>query len=438
MGALMRIAMIGQRGLPARYGGIEHHVDQLSRRMVAQGHDVTVYCRPDYSPVDVDELHGIRLRHVPTGTSKHGEALVHSYRSTRDVLADGSFDVVHYHALGPGFFSPMARRGGAVVQTIHGLDDQRAKWGRAARTMLRAAREVSAWAPDETIVVSQALKTTYERVHDRASTYIPNAAPSATRRDADRIVSEHGLAAGGYVVWVGRIVPEKAPHALIEAFAGVETDLRLAIVGGSSNSDAYVAKVEDLAAQDERVHLLGYAYGDMLHELYSNAALFAFPSALEGLPLTVLEAAAYGLPMVLSDIPPHREIVVADRAGARLVPVDDVAALRDRLQASLDDLDGERRAAADVSVDVGRRYCWDRATEATLHVYARALDGAAQRLARRRRAARNGTVTTATQADASSNGHAPLGIRAIEDERVIVLDDDAPAKDATGARRRAS
>lgn len=370
----LRIAMVGLRGLPATYGGIERHVEEVGARLVERGHEVTVYCRPNYTPPGVTTHRGVRL--VATGTvpTKHLEAFTHSGLSTAQVLR-GGVDVAHFHGLGPGLFSPLPRylSRAKVVQTVHGLDNERAKWGGGAQKVLSLGGWLSARVPDATVTVSRTLAEQYRSRHGRACTYIPNGAPAVTLREPAEIVERFGLRGGDYVLWVGRIVPEKAPHLLVRAFRSVPTDARLVIVGGSSFTDDYAARLEREAAADPRVVLPGYVYGTALEELFSNAALYVQPSLLEGLPLTLLEAAAYRRPVVASDIGPHREVLRTPGPGQRLVATGDEAALAQGITAALARPEEERAGAELLHKQVRADYDWDDVTEATLEVYRKLL-----------------------------------------------------------------
>lgn len=369
----LRIAMIGLRGVPAMWGGVEHHVEQLGRRLTQRGHRVTVFNRSNYLPHRWRHYQGMRLRTLPTLATKHAEAIAHSLLATLDTVVH-DFDIVHYHALGPGLCSPLARVLGRarVVQTIHGLDNQRAKWGGRAQRILDAAEWLSPRVPHETIVVSSALQQHFRDRHGTAVSWIPNGVASGVRRPADRIREGFGLEPG-YLLFVGRLVPEKAPDLLLRAYQEVAGDRPLVLAGDSSFTDDYVDRLRRAAADDPRVRLLGYVYGDDLAELYSNAGVFVLPSALEGLPLTLLEAASYGTPIVASDIAPHVEVLSPAGPARRTFvsgSADDLARVLRRVLA---DPDAERGAADDLRTDVLARYDWDRAAELTEAVYERCL-----------------------------------------------------------------
>jgi glycosyltransferase involved in cell wall biosynthesis len=366
----LRIAMIGQRGIPATFGGIEHHVEELGAQLAGRGHEVTVYTRPNYVDRRVERLRGMRPRYVPTVGTKHLDAIVHSALSTIDAVGHGA-DILHYHAVGPGIPAVIPRylSRAKVVLTVHGLDAERAKWGGAARRSLEAATWLSARVPDETVVVSRDLERHYLDRYGRRTTFIPNGVVDPVRRSPEEIVRRFGLRGDDYILFVGRLVPEKAPDLLLRAFRDVETDRRLVIAGGSSFTDDYVRSLEALARSDPRVVMAGYAYGAVLDELYSNASVFVLPSSLEGLPLTLLEAASYGVPLVVSDIPPHLEIVGTDAPGHRIFASGDAAALTRILADALHRRDDERLGAAALMASVRSTYRWDVAGAKIEQVY---------------------------------------------------------------------
>jgi glycosyltransferase involved in cell wall biosynthesis len=371
----MHIAMIGQKGLPATFGGIEHHVEELGTRLAARGHDVTVFCRSSYSSTGRDHR-GMRLRHVPTVRTKHLDALVHSALSTLVSMADPP-DVIHYHALGPGLLSPLPRylSHSKVVLTVHGLDQHRAKWGRGAQAVLSTAAWMSSRVPDATIGVSWELAEHYRSRYGRPIVYIPNGVTVRRRRRADEITTRYGLVQGSYLLFVGRLVPEKAPDLLIRAFRRIEDDLRLVIVGGSSFTDNYADSLRRLAAADPRVMFTGYLHGALLEELYSNAAAFVLPSRLEGFPLTLLEAASYGTPVVASDIPPHVQILNDDAPGRRLFEAGDEGSLTDALVRTIRGHPLEQEEAERFSKQVAKTYRWDNVVQATEELYRLVVDG---------------------------------------------------------------
>jgi glycosyltransferase involved in cell wall biosynthesis len=366
----LRIAMIGARGVPATFGGIERHVEELGARLVARGHQVTVFCRSNYSRADLDSHRGMRLASLPTVGTKHLDAIVHSGLSTMGAMA-ASYDILHYHAIGPGMLAVLPRylSRARVVLTVHGRDDQRGKWGRGAKVILGTAGWLSARVPDATIVVGQHLERYYREAHGRRVVYVPNGVHAAPSRPANGALARLGLLPGRYLLFVGRLVPEKSPDLLLRTFRRLPGDHRLVLVGDTSFTDRFTDALRQLAADDPRVVLPGYVYGAELQELYSNAAAFVLPSLLEGLPLTLLEAASFGLPVVASSIPPHLEVVGSGGPGRRLHRPGDADGLLDALGRVLADPELEQAGAAQLRDQVLRAYCWDDATERTEDVY---------------------------------------------------------------------
>jgi glycosyltransferase involved in cell wall biosynthesis len=370
----LRIAMVGQRGVPATFGGVERHVEELGSRLAARGHVVTVYGRTNYVREPRTEYRGMRVRNLPTVNSKHLDAIVHSAISTLDAMRRG-VDIVHYHAIGPGLpsFLPRYLSSAKVIQTVHGRDAERAKWGPAARTVLQTAEWLSAHVPDATIVVARNLAEHYGRTYRRRTWVIPNGVEPGERRPVVTIADRWDLAPGSYALFVGRLVPEKAPDMLVRAWRRLRTERKLVIAGGSSYTDDYVRSLERLAAQDERVVLAGYVFGAPLEELYANAAAFVLPSALEGLPLTLLEAAAYGTPIIASDIPPHLEVLDEDAPGHRFFRAGSERSLVDAIERSFEDPAAEAEGAAKLRDRVLETYRWDSVVDETERLYRHVL-----------------------------------------------------------------
>lgn len=371
--------MVGSRGVPATYGGIERHIEEIGARLSAAGHEVIVYGRRA-NDGGLTSYRGMRLEYVPTFQRKHFDTILHTGIATAHAIARLDPDVIHFHALGPGLVSPLAWLCRVpVVQTIHGLDGQRAKWGRSARTMLSAAEFLSARVPDATIVVAEHLARHYLSVHNRHSHVIVNGV-DVPASPGYSLLGELGLEADGYVLGVGRLVPEKAPDLLIESYRSVPTDMPLIIAGGSSFSPEFERRLSDLAATDPRVRLVGPIQGLALHQLYCGAAAFVIPSLLEGLPLTLLEAVAHRVPIVASDIAPHVEILGDDGLGTMLVPVADAAALAAAIAATLGSAADAQARVTERAPAILDRYSWDRAASELDEVYHAVLR-------RRRRAA---------------------------------------------------
>jgi glycosyltransferase involved in cell wall biosynthesis len=371
----LSIAMIGTRGLPANYGGVERAVEELSARLVERGHAVTVYGRSGYAePVACHR--GIRQVVLPQVDTKHLEAITHSTLAALHALRK-HHDVIHFHATGPAMLSALTRVGRLpTVATVQGLDWQREKWGRTARSVLRVAAKLAAVVPDETIVVSRGLARDLTALGATRLTYIPNGVEVDDEAGDARVGD---LECGRFVLFLGRLVPEKRVIDLLDAYRRVPGDLPLAIVGPSSHSDAYVQEVEARAVLDARVRVIGPRYGPEKRWLLRNARLFIQPSTVEGLPIALLEALAYGIPTLVSDLPENLEPVTVDGVVySHVFRRRDVADLAVQLHSALEDERAFERAKT-IQSAVSRVYDWEAIAETTERVYARAVARASAR-----------------------------------------------------------
>ena len=377
----LRIAMLGSRGVPATYGGVERHVEELGARLVARGHTVAVYGRNHYVDGDTTCHRGIQQLRPGGLRSKHLDAISHTAVAAADALRR-SFDVVHYHALGPGLLTPVPRllSRSRVVLTVHGLDFERDKWGPTARTVLKTAAWIGAHVPDRTVVVAPTLRDEFHQRYGTSPAYIPNGVDPGPQLPAREIRDRFGLVGGDYVLYVGRLVPEKGAHLLLEAWDRLRPPgMKLVIAGGTSFTDDYVGRLEAVAAGRDDVLLPGYVYGEGLSELYANARVFVQPSSLEGMPLTLLEAAAHGAPVVASDIPVHAGLLGHDAPGQRLFPTGSAEGLQAALGRALADRAAEQAGAARLRARVVEEFSWDRVADQTEQLY---LSLVGQRLAR--------------------------------------------------------
>ena len=371
----MRIAFVGVKGLPSTAGGIETHVHELGTRLAQRGHVVTAYVRSHYTPRHIHEDEGIRLVHLPTIPSKHLDASVHSFFSALHTIGK-AYDIVHFHAIGPGAFAPLARLSRArVVTTIHRFDYLSAKWGTFARSCLQTAEWVCLRASHRTIVVAPWLQAHYQ-AHGYDVEYIPNGVPLPEPGIGSKEIRKLDLRPDEYFLFLGRLVPEKRPDWAIRAFMAScdDTTTRLVIAGGSSATDQYVDELKVLARPaGDRVLFTGPVYGELKEELLANTKAFLLPSALEGLPITLLEAMSHGRPCLVSSIPPHRDVIVDGKNGFLH---DDASFdhLCDRLREleNTDDavLSGVGNAARKT---VAEGYNWDNIVDSVERFYAAAL-----------------------------------------------------------------
>jgi glycosyltransferase involved in cell wall biosynthesis len=364
----MKIAMLGAKGIPATWGGIERHVEEIAARLVQRGHDVTVYCRPYYTTTDEEYYRGIRLRKLPTIPTRDLDAIVHTFLSTMDAINQDQ-DIIHYHAIGPGTLALLARMAGKnTVITVHGLDWQREKWGKKAKIFLKFGERASVWFPYSTIAVSKYLKSYLEEKYERPVTYIPAAVMCPVHLPPKQI-KKYGLLGNDYILFVARLVPEKGCHYLIEAFERLDLDMKLVIVGGSSHSDDYVAELE--SHRSKKIIFTGYLYGDELREIYSNAYCYVLPSTIEGLPVTLLEALTYGRCVIASDIEANAEVVQGVGLMFRNRDVDDLCEV---LKTVIENPKLTKRLGEQAKKRSIEEYSYDNVTEKTEELYRSILD----------------------------------------------------------------
>jgi glycosyltransferase involved in cell wall biosynthesis len=301
----LRVAFIGGRGVISKYSGIEAYYEEVGKRLAEMGHEVTIYCRNYFTPA-VAEHNGVLLVRLPTVRSKHFETLVHTLLSTIHALTQ-PYDLVHYHALGPALFSFFPRLlGKKTAVTVQGLDWRRKKWGRLASVVLWLGERASAHLPNGAMVVSQVLQRHYRETHGVETFYVPNGG-RLRERSKPRKILEWGLDPEKYILFLGRLSPEKGCHLLVEAFEQIDTDVKLVIAGASSYCDEYSRELQNHAG--ERIQVLDSVSGETLDELLTNAMMFVLPSDMEGLSLALLDAMGAGLCVLTSDIPENRELV---------------------------------------------------------------------------------------------------------------------------------
>lgn len=368
LGPRLRVAMIGQKGYPPVHGGIEKHVAELAARLPGLGVAVDLYSRPHYSsargPAD---LPGVTILRIPSLPTKHLDAITHTILCTGHTFWRRP-DIVHYHALGPGLLAGLPRwlAGRPTVVTVHGLDWQRDKWGPLARSVLRMGESASVSFPRRTIVVSRALRDYFQARHGRDTAYIPNGIAAPVPRPP-QLLKERGIAPG-FVLFVGRLVPEKGCHLLLRAWEDLGREgrqgRRLIIAGDAGFTPGYAQGLRRTAGAD--VEFVGFVHGPLLEELYTSADLVVLPSSLEGLSITLLEGLSYGRCCLASDIPPNRE---AAEQHAVYFRSGDVADLTARLREVLADAPLRERLGRTGRTHVLGRYDWDAVAEDTAALY---------------------------------------------------------------------
>ena len=368
---MLRVMMLGLRGFPDVQGGVEAHAEHLCPLLRELACDVEVVVRSPYVPSDRgEEWKGVHYLRIWSPKSRALETIVHSFLG---VLAAAwrRPDVLHIQAIGPALMVPLARALGLhVVVTHHGADYDREKWGRFARVVLRTGEAWGMRYSNRRIVISRTISSLIRDKYGLESNVIPNGVDLPELPSSTSALEKFGLTPGRYVLMVSRLVPEKRHKDLIAACATAKLNgWKFVLVGASDHMGAYAAEVASLADATSGVVLAGFQAGLTLRELYAHAGVFVLPSSHEGLPIALLEALSYGLPVVASDIPAHLEIGLDEE---HYFPLGDVHALAGRLESFAcmrwpeEKREITRRWVAD-------RYDWHSVVEQTISVYRSAM-----------------------------------------------------------------
>lgn len=373
-GKRLKIAHFGQKNCMTTEGGVEVVVAELAKRQAAMGHDVTCYNRSghhvsgaEFDAPRVQQWNGIHMKYVPTVQGKGLSAVSASFFAAL-ACALGRYDVVHIHAEGPAYFAWLPKLfGKKVITEIHGLDWQRAKWGSGlgAKFIKKGERNAVRYS-NQIIVLSRNMQKYFEDIYKRRTTVISNGISRAVRSKADIIEKEYGLEENGYILFLSRLVKEKGADYLIKAYKQLNTEKKLVIAGGASDSDEYVKALKESCINYERIIFTGFVKGKKLEELYSNAYLYVLPSDLEGMPITLLEAMSYGNCCVVSDIKECTEVVEDKAVVFRKGDIDN---LRDTLQKLCDDSPEVERYKGMAADYICGRFSWEETGRKVLAIY---------------------------------------------------------------------
>jgi len=370
----LKISMFGHKRIPSREGGVEIVVEELSTRMAVMGHEVTCYNRrghhvggTEFDGGKITDYCGVCIKTVPTIDAKGLAAVTSSFFAAL-AAAFSRAQVVHIHAEGPALMCWIPKLfGKRVIVTVHGLDWQREKWKHGfGSKYIRLGEKMAVRFADEIIVLSKGVQKYFADTYGRKTVFIPNGVSKSEPREPELIGREIGLKKDGYILFLGRLVPEKGIHYLIDAFRQLHTDKKLVIAGGASDTADYEKQLKEQAVGDERILFTGFVQGRMLEELYSNAYLYVLPSDLEGMPLSLLEAMSYGNCCVTSDI--EECAAVMEDKGFTFAK-SNVAALKELLQSLCDEPNRVAECRKEASGYITRRFGWDDVVRKTLELY---------------------------------------------------------------------
>lgn len=370
----MKIAMIGHKRIPSREGGIEIVVGELSKRMTQKGHTIIAYNRDSEHIAGKDfnaekkqkKWEGVEIKWIKTPDSAKLNAVVYSFFATLRAVFS-KFDIIHFHAEGPAAMVILAKlfKKKSIV-TIHGLDWQRSKWGGFATKYLLFGEKAAAKYADEIIVLSKNVQQYFLEKYNRQTNYIPNGITKPNIENADIIKQKYNLDKDDYILYLGRIVPEKGIHYLIEAYKALDTNKKLVIAGGASHTQEYLNELVESCNGNESIIFTGFVQGRELDELFSNAYIYCLPSDLEGMPISLLEAMSYGCCCLTSNIDECTE-VCGDNAV--YFKKSDSTSLTKELNDLLKNKDRVSEFKSSSAQYVLSRYNWDSITEQTLNLY---------------------------------------------------------------------
>ena len=369
----LRIAMLGHKRIPSREGGIEIVVTELAVRMADKGHFVTCYNRKghhvsgsEFDAKQLKEYNGVRLKSVFT-VDKRGISAMTASVSAAVCAAFGKYDAVHLHVEGPCAMMWLPKLfGKKCIATVHGLDHKRAKWGKFALKYILFGEKCAVKFADDIIVLSKNVQDYFKREYNRETVFIPNGIERSVGIEADLINKNYGLIKDSYILYLGRIVPEKGITYLIDAFKQTNTDKRLVIAGGSSDTDEFEREVREMAKGDERIIFTGFVEGKLLEELYSNAYVYVLPSDLEGMPMSLLEAMSYGNCCLTSNIAECVEVVEDKGVSFEKGNVKD---LKEKIQYLCDYPEKVYEYKNQSAEFICNKYNWDDIVHKTLELY---------------------------------------------------------------------
>jgi glycosyltransferase involved in cell wall biosynthesis len=369
----MRIAVIGAKGLPPRQGGIEHYCAEVFPKVVARGHSVDLFAQSAYTGFPWQSRYtfqGVNVLTLPsTGVSGVDTLFASALASVLAVKP--RYDVIHFHALGPSLFSflPRLATTSKVVVTCHGLDWQREKWGQFSSRLIRLGEKTAVRFAHEITVVSSDLQHYFSKTYGRSTVFIPNAPANYVDSDAAfPFVRSLGVEPEKYMVFLGRLVPEKCPDLLIQAFQTLQAkNWKLVLVGGFAGTGSFPAKLYQLASTNPNIIFTGELRGTRLAEIIRGAGLFILPSNLEGSPLALLEAMRENIPIIASDIAAHRELIQSDRG--LLFKKGDLFSLKDALHWALSHSDEMTLMAHRAHKEILLHHSWHRVAAEVTQIY---------------------------------------------------------------------
>jgi len=364
----MKIFVTGTRGVPDIPGGVETHCEKLYPILINMGHEVIIARRSTYVRDKLNSWQGIKLVDIFTPRKKSTEAIIHTFLAIIKAKKTKS-DILHIHAIGPSLMVPFARLLGlCVVVTHHGPDYERQKWGWLAKQVLKLSEYLGCKFANEVIVISTVIENIVQTRCKRSSNLIYNGVTLPPKDIKSDYLESLNIKPGGYILAAARFVPEKGLHDLIEAFRDTKSDYQLVIAGDADHEDKYSTDLKEMAKSDSRIVLTGFITGNKLQQIFKHARLFALPSYHEGLPIALLEALSYGLPVLVSDIAANLEVNLEKERYFQCGNVADLTHKLDLLTKK-QLYPGEKEHIRDL---LENSYNWEKIAHQTINVYLKA------------------------------------------------------------------
>lgn len=365
-----KIVMLGHKTIPSRLGGVEIVVEELASRLVEMGNEVTCLNRSVDSASNVikgdNYYKGIKIVTIPTIKIKGLSAFSSSFFGSF-VAAFGNYDIVHFHAEGPAFMCWLPKMfNKKIIVTIHGLDHKRKKWGKFASWYIKQGEKNAVKYADKIIVLSNSDKQYFINEYNRETFLINNGVNKPTNCEPDIIEKKYGLKKNEYILYLGRIVPEKNVDLLLDAYNDIKTEKKLVIAGGSSDTSSYYNEIKKKALLNRNIIVTGFVEGKELEELYSNAYAYCLPSNLEGMPLSLLEAMSYGNCCIISDLEVCKEVI--DKYGV-VFNRNNKTDLEEKLKYICNNKDFVDYCKSNSSSYICNKYSWDSMVIKTLELY---------------------------------------------------------------------
>ncbi len=357
----MKIALLGTRGVPASYSGFETCVEQLGQRLVQRGHQVTVYCRSHHITYSGMTYKGMRLVKLPTIANKYLDTIVHSFLSSLHALPQ-RYDIGLYFIAGNSPVTWIPRLVGTkTILNVDGLDWKREKWPTLAKKYIQLAERLATLLPNAYVTDSRVVQQYYRDRFGHEPPYVPYGSDIEVTPPGETL-TQYDLQPGKYILFVGRLVPENCAHHLVEAFQGLETDLKCVIVGDAPYAEAYKARLRALGTGDDRIVFTGYVFGKGYYELGSNARIFVETSGVGGTHPALVEAMAFGNCVIVNDTPENLETI--GDAGFAYSGSDGAASLRTVLRRLLAEPGLVEQYRGKAAARARAVYTWESVTDA--------------------------------------------------------------------------